>query len=247
MRVHGWSLVVLLALVLAAPAAAHVERPAYWPDPAPDTSVKPAAGGGVPAVRSLSSALVKSRPGATHIVCQANSIALLRTSIATARKKGYDIRPSDHRKLTAKQARKLLRINRRLFKRCRYREIQPAVNASRNNDRVVILPGLYTEPTSRSKPTHDKSCDQYRTDGDRPGLKGSALSYAYQYPCPNDQNLIAVIGRKPGATPPPMPPRENRHGRTGTASRTWGRASAAPSRSRARASGPTTSSSTRAT
>src|SRR4051794_25871486 len=212
MRVHGWSLVVLLALVLAAPAAAHVERPAYWPDPAPDTSVKPAAGGGVPAVRSLSSSLVKSRPGATHVVCRADSIALLRTSIASARKKGYFIRPSDHRRLTAKQARKLLSINRRLFKRCRFREIQPAVNASRNNDRVVILPGLYTEPTSRSKPTHDKSCDQYRTNGDRPGLTGTALSYSYQYHCPNDQNLVAVIGRKPGATPPPMPPRENRHG-----------------------------------
>jgi hypothetical protein len=212
MRRLGSALLLLLILAFAASASAHVERPAYWPDPAPDTSVKPAAGGGVPAARSLSSSLVKSRPGSTHVVCRPESMSLLRASIAKARKQGYDVRPSDHRRLTAKQARKLLRINRRLRKRCRSHEIQAAVNVSRNNDRVVIMPGLYTEPTSRSKPTHDPACDQYRTNGDRPGLQGSALSYAYQAHCPNDQNLIAVIGRKPGREPAPMPPRENRHG-----------------------------------
>ena len=34
-------------------AFAHVERSSYWPDPAPDRSVKPAAGGKVPKARSL--------------------------------------------------------------------------------------------------------------------------------------------------------------------------------------------------
>ena len=31
------------------------------------------------------------------------------------------------------------------------------------------MPGLYTEPTSRSAPTHDPACDEYRTNGDKPG------------------------------------------------------------------------------
>src|SRR4051812_23413509 len=123
-------LVASMTLALSASALAHVERPGYWPDPAPDTSVKPAAGGGVPKVRSLSSALDRKRPGSTRVVCQQSSMVRLRASIARARKHGYDIRPSDHRSLSARQARHLLRINQRLQKLCRYREIQPAVAAS---------------------------------------------------------------------------------------------------------------------
>src|SRR4051812_20324061 len=200
------------SLAFAASASAHVERPAYWPDPAPDTSITPAAGGEVPTARKLSTALKASEPGATHVVCRPNSLSLLRRSIAKARKSGYNVRPSEQRRLSARQARLLLRINQRLAKKCRLPEIQPAVTVSRNNDRVVIMPGLYTEPTARKQPTHDPACDKYRTDGDRPGNEGLALSYAYQVHCPNDQNLIAVIGRRVGATPPPTPPRENRHG-----------------------------------
>jgi hypothetical protein len=207
------SLLVLLVFGLASlPAAAHTERPAYWPDPAVDTSVEGGTGGKVPKARSLASALNGKLVGDTRVVCKANSLKLLNRSIAKARKSGYDIRPSDHRKLSAKQAKKLKKINKKLFKRCRYKEIQPAVFDSKNNDRVVIMPGLYTEPTSRSKPTHDTACDKFRTSGDRPGQEGQALSYEYQFNCPNDQNLIAVMGREPGAEPPPIPPRENRHG-----------------------------------
>src|SRR4051794_16918017 len=50
--------VTVVALAVAAPSApAHVERTSYWPDPAPDTSVSPPAGGAPPKVRSLASAL----------------------------------------------------------------------------------------------------------------------------------------------------------------------------------------------
>jgi hypothetical protein len=104
------------------------------------------------------------------------------------------------------------RINRTLAKRCRYREIQPAVNASDNNDRVVVMPGIYTEPTARAKPTNDQSCNEFRTNGDKPGEEGTALSYAFQVHCPNDQNLIAVMGRAVGPDKDPIPPLENRHG-----------------------------------
>ena len=203
---------LLGTLALAPSAAAHVERPAYWPDPAVDTTVKGGTGGRVPKARSLASVLNGKKLGVTRVVCQKDSMKLLRASIRSARKNGYDIRPSDHRSFSRKQARRLLKVNKRLFKNCRYNEIQPAVTRSHNNDRVVVMPGLYTEPTSLAAPTHDPACDQYRTNGDRPGNEGIALSYAYQYHCPNDQNLIAVIGRRIGKTPPPMPPLENRHG-----------------------------------
>lgn len=210
--------VSLLALVTAgvfvftATAFAHVERPAYWPDPAPDTSVNPPAGGKVPVSRPLITSLKRSAPGNTRVVCQPGSMKRLKRSVRAARKNGYLVRPSERRQLSAADASRLLRVNARLFKKCHFREIQPAVTASGNNDRVVVMPGLYLEPTSRSQPTHDPKCDQYRTNGDRPGQDGTALSYAYQFNCPNDQNLVAVIGREPGSQPPPMPPRENRHG-----------------------------------
>jgi len=120
------------------------------------------------------------------------------------RKDGYAVRPSDKRSLSAKQAKKLLSINRRLFKKCRYREIQPAVNASRNNDRVVVMPGIYTEPKSRAVPAFPKQCEQYRTESDH---GSGAVSYAYQFHCPNAQSLVAVIGRAlgPGQDPASSP------------------------------------------
>jgi hypothetical protein len=111
------------ALVWAGTAFGHTERPAYWPDPAPDTSVSPPTGGKVPKARSLRSALRESAPGETRVVCQDNSMRLLRRSVRRARRNGYDIRPSDHRRLSRKRARRLLRINRRLKEMCAFEEI----------------------------------------------------------------------------------------------------------------------------
>jgi hypothetical protein len=199
----------LLALALTtAPALAHVERASYWPDPAPDCTVTPCTGGAVPKARSLASALDKKRPGATRVVCKPDSLKLLGASISSARKHGYDIRPTDHRRFSAKQAKKLKRINKKLFKRCRFHDIQPAVTASRNDDRVVVMPGLYTEPDSRAKPTNDPACAQYKINNER---SAGAVSYAYQSHCPNDQNLIAVLGRDIGPGNDPDPPLEDRH------------------------------------
>ena len=205
-------LLFLAALLLPAAAFAHVERPAYFPDPSPDTTVSPAAGGSVPKIRSLTSSLKKNLPGTTRVVCQPNSLSLVKASIAKAQSEGYLVRPSDRRKISPRTGRLIMRTNRRLRKLCKYREIQPAVDASRNNDRVVIMPGLYTEPTARAKPTNDPACQKYRTNGDKPGEENTALSYAYQWNCPNDQNLVAVMGREPGPGEDPKPPRENRHG-----------------------------------
>src|SRR3954451_12501337 len=209
-----FSLALLVAVCCLTPAAAsaHVERSAYWPDPAPDCSVKPCTGGGVPQARSLSSALNRKAVGSTRVVCQSDSLVLLKKSIANARAHGYDVRPTDHRTLTRLQARDLLAINTKLFSRCKYSEIQPAINASHNNDRVVIMPGLYSEPTARAQPTHDPACKPYqiKSDSGDPG----ALSHAYQIHCPNDANLVAVIGRDEGGgvKADPNPAREDRHG-----------------------------------
>jgi hypothetical protein len=74
------------------------------------------------------------------------------------------------------------------------------------------MPGLYTEPTARAQPTHDPKCKALKTDGDHPGEQGGAYSYKGEFTCPNDANLIAVMGREPGPNPPPSPPRDDRHG-----------------------------------
>jgi hypothetical protein len=203
---------IVIAVVLGAPAAAlaHIERPSYWPDPAADTSVSPPAGGAVPKIRPPATALDDNALGDTRVVCQADSMDRLRNSISAARAKGYDIRPSDHRGFSQAMADELLRVNQALAARCAYSEIQPAITDSHNGDRVVIMPGVYTEPTSRSAPTHDPACAKYLTHtefGD-PG----ALSYAYQFHCPNDQNLIAVMGRDLGPGQDPDPPNFDRHG-----------------------------------
>src|SRR5829696_1472486 len=96
------ALAVCLAatLIFAATAAAHVERPSYWPDPAPDTSISPATGGAVPKAKTLGSALRKGQRRRTKVVCQPGSMALLKASIRKARREGFDIRPSDHRSLS---------------------------------------------------------------------------------------------------------------------------------------------------
>jgi hypothetical protein len=214
---HGYKLglattaALVGALVLAALASAHVERASYWPKPAPDCSVKPCAGGEVPTARSLKSALMSRRRSVTRVVCQPDSLERLQLSIKEAETVGYVSRPTQPRqKITRREGRKLLGLNERLFARCVFNSIQAAVTQSGNNDRVVIMPGLYTEPLSRQAPTNDPSCAQYKIKNDR-GDTG-AVSYAYQFHCPNDQNLIAVLGRQPGPKLPPDPPLTDRHG-----------------------------------
>lgn len=202
---------VTLALALATSAAyGHVERSSYWPDPAPDTSVKPAAGGKVPKARTLASALKAKARGDTRVVCQRGSLKRAIRSINSARRKGYVLRPSQgKKKLSARNARRLKRQNRAFAKRCKFRSIQAAIKRSRNNDRVIIMPGKYLEAKSRAKPTDDPKCAQYtETSDDGAG----AATYRYQVKCPNDQNLIYIQGRALTDAAVPNPPPEDRHG-----------------------------------
>jgi Right handed beta helix region len=202
---------VTIAMAVATSTAfGHVERSSYWPDPAPDKSVKPAAGGKVPKARSLASALRAKPPGKTRVVCQRGSLRKANRSISSAQKNGTVLRPSQGtKKLSAKQAHKLKRLNRAFFSRCKFKSIQAAIKRSRNNDRVVIMPGRYLEPKSRAKPTNDPKCAQYKEESDD---GQGAATFRYQVKCPNDQNLIYLQGRALTDKPVPFPPRENRRG-----------------------------------
>ena len=205
-----------LALGLLVPAAAfaHLERPSYWPDPAPDRSVKPAAGGKVPDARSLASAVSGRGPGEVRVVCQgrrgSDSMKLARRSIDNAREIGFRLRPSQPpTKLSKGDGRRLLEINEDLRRRCGYDSIQAAVDDSGNNDRIVIMPGVYTEPESRAAPENDPRCNPSLLQKDASG--DNTPSYEYQVTCPNDQNLVFVAGRAVVGDPLPEP-RDDRQG-----------------------------------
>jgi hypothetical protein len=201
-------------LALPALAQAHLERPSYWPDPAPDTTVRPAAGGKVPTARSLASAVTGRGPGDVLVVCKGDdgerSLAALRNSLRRARTAGYRLRPSQPVvRLSGRQAARLLRINLALAKRCRYDSVQRAVVDAGNNDRILIMPGRYEEPRSRRAPENDPRCNPSLLQRDASG--DLAPSYEYQVTCPNDQNLIYVQGRAV-AGKPVVPPLTNRQG-----------------------------------
>ena len=142
---------------------AHPERPSYWPNPAADTSVSPPAGGKVPTARSLASAVTGQGPGEVRVVCKGvqgqQSLNLLESSLNFAQTNGFRLRPSQPKIVYGpKQAGWLRNVNRALAEKCAYHSVQTAVNHSRNNDRVVIMPGRYTEPLSRQARTDDPRC-----------------------------------------------------------------------------------------
>src|SRR6185503_13006439 len=106
---------------------------------------------------------------------------------------------------------RLLALNQAFARRCVYHSIQRAVFDSHNDDFIVVMPGVYSEPHSRQQPTNDPRCQQYLTDTDFGGGGPIGVSYRYQWNCPNDQALVNVLGRRPGTGAPP-PPQANRHG-----------------------------------
>ena len=212
----AWLTAAIAALMLALPAfaLAHLERPSYWPDPTPDTTISPPAGGKVPKIRSLASAPSGAGPGKVLVVCQGNkgkkSLSKLRASLRDARKHGYRLRPSQPKiKVSKRQAATLLKINKALARKCGYSSIQQAVTNASNNDRVVILPGRYTEPVSRRQPENDPRCNPSLLQADASG--DLTPSYEYQATCPNDQSLIHVQGRAVVGDPV-VPPLSNRQG-----------------------------------
>jgi hypothetical protein len=85
--------------------------------------------------------------------------------------------------------------NLALLRRCSTHEIQTAVNRARNGTRILLLPGVYTEPTSRRYPDDPARCRDLMVQT----AEGSeAPGYAYQRTCPNAKNLIAIVGDSDG-------------------------------------------------
>ena len=210
----GLALAVAALLVLPAIALAHLERPSYWPNPRPDNSVSPPAGGEVPEARTLASAVSGQGPGEVRVVCKGQdagvSLRRLRASLSHAMNRGFRLRPSQPKiHYSERRAQDLLELNRSLADDCRYSSVQQAIFDSGNNDRVVVMPGRYTEPQSRQQPTNDPACADLTQDN---GSGGQAPSYRYQVTCPNDQNLIYIQGRAVPNQPPPEPPRAEREG-----------------------------------
>lgn len=116
----------------------------------------------------------------TLVVCQPDSMTRLRASLR-------DQKLSRLPKRDRRKKRALTALNRTFAKRCGFSEIQTAVNAADSGDTVVVMPGFYTEPTSRAKPHNDPACKDLLDEA-------GAATYAYHAKCPNDVQLIAVIG-----------------------------------------------------
>ncbi|MBA2342330.1 MAG: hypothetical protein H0V85_02575, partial [Thermoleophilaceae bacterium] len=117
----------------------------------------------------------------TIVACHDDSMSRLRQSLA-------DQRLSPSRRRDRKLKRIVIARNKSFKKLCRYDEIQPAVEQANNGDTVVIMPGFYTEPTAAKQPHNDPDCRGLVDDAGAP-------SYAYHFKCPNDLNLVALIGK----------------------------------------------------
>ena len=213
--------------------------PPTGPTRAPDTSVTPPAGGQGPEgpqpatrrsrtkpagddARGVPGQLDRPRPQGDR---QGADEAATRSGRPSARK--------SHQREPGPQA-------ARLQQAAAARAASSARSRTRSPPRATTTaswscPGIYTEPKSRRAPTNDPKCATSRrsTTGrtDNGAYQSGAVSYAYQVKCPNDQNLIAVMGRRPGRATT-----RSRRARTATGSPTSAPASAATSRSRARAS-----------
>ncbi|HKF79989.1 MAG TPA: hypothetical protein VKB17_04115 [Thermoleophilaceae bacterium] len=102
-----------------------------------------------------------------------------------------------------------LRKRLRILRRCRYRNIQTAINHARSGFRILIMPGVYKELPSRRVPVgayHKEPCpnDYVETEGfsnTAPPPAGPRSNDPpvrpdrnYQRKCPNSKNLIAVVG-----------------------------------------------------
>jgi hypothetical protein len=146
----------------------------------PSIGLKPPPPGSIPVHRSS---------GPSVVVCKPQSKALLRKIFR------HDGR--------------VLKSRLKTLRRCRFRDIQPAVDAAKSGFRVLIMPGVYEELPSRMTPTgsyQDGSrCgnDYVLTEGFKsaPPPAGPRSNDPpvrpdrnHQTRCPNAKNLIEVVG-----------------------------------------------------
>jgi hypothetical protein len=82
-----------------------------------------------------------------------------------------------------------------LLPQCRYEHVQAAVDAAQPGTRILVLPGVYREEPSRAAPFRDPRCaDLLVSAFAAPAVL--VASYAYQQRCPNDENLVAILGKR---------------------------------------------------
>jgi Periplasmic copper-binding protein (NosD) len=108
-----------------------------------------------------------------------------------------------------KNDKRLLKARLRTLKRCRFHDIQPAIDAAKSRYRILLMPGVYREMPSREQPTgayHDGPCpnDYALTEGftnTAPPPAGPRSNDPpvrpnrnFQVKCPNAKNLIEVVG-----------------------------------------------------
>ena len=111
--------------------------------------------------------------GPTLVVCKADSLARVK-----------------------KLPKSLRRSQLKLLRKCRYRNIQAAVDAAKNGATIKVLPGVYKENPSRVETFPEAKCKDMFTKAQ----EGQPVpSYDYQLNCPNSQNLIAILGDGPDA------------------------------------------------
>jgi len=104
-----------------------------------------------------------------------------------------------------------LRSRLALLRRCRFADIQAAVNHAKSNTRILIMPGVYQELPSRRVPFTPKKCsDQGKYFAETEGYGNNAPppagarsndppvrpNFRFQHDCPNARNLISIVGNR---------------------------------------------------
>jgi hypothetical protein len=145
----------------------------------PSVRAKPPDPGAVPKYRSK---------GPSIVVCKPDSKKLLRKEF-----KG-------NKRLLARRLKQLAR--------CRFHDIQPAVNAAKTGYRILIMPGIYQEMASRKTPVGSYGAGPCAANyvvtegfnsapppvGPRSNDPPVRPDRNFQVNCPNSKNLIEVIG-----------------------------------------------------
>ena len=240
-RMAAVVVVAVAVAVVVSTALAHVERASYWPDPRPDKSSSPPAGGKVPKARSLYTALNGRAVGDTRVVCQNSSISRVRQAIGKARTQGLQAAPvraqALHHPPAGQEAPR--------FQQAAVRALQVPRNPGRRHR------------FGQQRPRGDHARALHRAQVPRPadagsevrGPQGGQRQAGRQRRVPDRRRLLRLPDEVPERSEPDRGDgpsardrarTHSRRSRTVTGSPTWGRASAATSRSRDPESAPMT-------
>ncbi len=151
-------------------------------------TVFPQTDGGSPVPPKAEIPTYRSR-GPSNVVCKSDSGARLRQMF--------------------KDDKRVLKSRLKTLKRCKFHDIQPAVNAAKSGYRILLMPGVYQEKPSRETPVgsyQEGPCpnDYTETEGFRntgPPPAGPRSNDPpvrpdrnFHLKCPNSKNLIMVAG-----------------------------------------------------